>query len=38
VDRVQAQLDRSAGVLPSLATDEYREALGIYRKLLETAQ
>ena len=38
VHRVEAQIDRSADVLPRPALDEYREALGIYRKLLETAR
>src|SRR5262249_19025341 len=38
VHRVQVQIDRSAGVLPQPALDEYRQALGIYRKLLETAR
>ena len=38
VHRVQGQIDRSADVLPRPALDEYRRALGIYRKLLETAR
>jgi hypothetical protein len=38
VHRVEVQIDRSADVLPRPALDEYREALGIYRKLLETAR
>jgi hypothetical protein len=36
--RVEAQIDRSADVLPPPALDEYSQALGIYRKLLETAR
>jgi hypothetical protein len=35
---VQVQIDRSADVLPRTALDEYRRALGIYRRLLETAR
>ena len=38
VHRVQAQIDRSADVLPAGASIGTREALGIYRKLLETAR
>jgi hypothetical protein len=36
--RVQVQIDWSTDILPRPALDEYREALGIYRKLLETAR
>jgi hypothetical protein len=38
IQRVQTQIDRSAAVLPEPALDEYREALRIYRELLETAR
>jgi hypothetical protein len=38
VRRVEFQIDRSADVLPRPALDEYREALGVYRKVLETAR
>ena len=38
IRRVEAQIDRSAGVLPGPALEEYREALRIYRKIAETAR
>jgi hypothetical protein len=38
IRRVQAQIDRSAAVLPESALVEYREALEIYRKLAESAR
>jgi hypothetical protein len=38
IRRVQAQIDRSADVLPATALDEYREALRIYRTIAETAR
>ncbi len=38
IQQVQSQIERSAGVLPKPALDEYREALRIYRELAETAR
>jgi hypothetical protein len=38
IQRVEAQIRRSAAVLPSPAMDEYHRALDIYRKIAETAR
>jgi len=38
IRRVEAQVQRSAAVLPAPALEEYREALRIYRKIAETAR
>ena len=38
IQRVQAQIDRSSGVLPEAAIAEYKEALAAYKKIAETAR
>jgi hypothetical protein len=38
IQRVEAQLNRSAGVLPEAALDEYRDALRAYRRVAERAR
>jgi hypothetical protein len=38
IHRVESQLNRSAGVLPPAALEEYREALRIYRRIATTAR
>ena len=38
IRRVEAQIERSATVLPATALAEYREALRIYRKMAGTAR
>ncbi|MFI5459956.1 MAG: hypothetical protein ACHRXM_31435 [Isosphaerales bacterium] len=38
IRRVEAQVQRSAAILPVPAVEEYRAALRIYRKIAETAR
>ena len=38
IQRVEAQIARSAGLLPTPALDEYRAALKAYRAVAETAR